>query len=319
MDNTQNWVNQTFNPRPAVQGNPWGRPMQQGPVTRPDIPARPIPTPAPTPMPTPVPVPAPTSPSNAIPSIPTPRPRQMSLSERLEMLRVDMEARLNEHGFVGFQVVRREFISHSFDPAMTVRENSVTFNNACISKLEDARYIQFLINPEEQKLIIRPCEEGDRDAVRWCITKQDKRKSRQITCRDFTERLYELMGWETVYRYKLQGIGINYQGEKMYLFDLQSKEAFAPPRKDPNTGKVVRPKAELPDEWAGSFGMSVEEHDQSTNVDLNAGYVEVEAREGDGNTQNIEPAEKSTQSAEQGTLLDYVPDMAMAGEVTGNE
>ena len=305
MDNTQNWVNPTFNPRPAIQGNPWGRPMQQGPVTRTDIPARPIPTP----------IPAPTT--NAIPSIPTPRPRQMSLSERLEMLRVDMEARLNEHGFVGFQVVRREFISHSFDPAMTVRENSVTFNNACISKLEDARYIQFLINPEEQKLIIRPCEEGDRDAVRWCITKQDKRKSRQITCRDFTERLYELMGWETVYRYKLQGVGINYQGEKMYLFDLQSKEAFAPSRKDPNTGKVVRPKAELPEEWAGSFGMSVEEHDQSTNVDLNAGYVEAEAHEGDA--QYTPPEEETAPSAEQGTMMDYVPEMAMAGEVTGNE
>ena len=317
MDNTQNWVNPTFNPRPAIQGNPWGRPAPQG-VSRQDIPARPIPTPIPNPapIPTPAPAPAPASTTNAIPSIPTPRPRQMSLSERLEMLRVDMEARLNEHGFVGFQVVRREFISHNFDPAMTVRENSVTFNNACISKLEDARYIQFLINPEEQKLIIRPCEEGDRDAVRWCITKQDKRKSRQITCRDFTERLYELMGWETVYRYKLQGVGINYQGEKMYLFDLQSKEAFAPQRRDPNTGKVVRPKAELPEEWAGSFGMSVEEHDQSTNVDLNAGYVEAETHEGDGYGQENAA---SPDAPEQGTMMDYVPEMAMVGEVSGNE
>ena len=105
MDNTQNWVNPTFNPRPAIQGNPWGRPAPQG-VSRQDIPARPIPTPIPNPapIPTPAPAPAPASTTNAIPSIPTPRPRQMSLSERLEMLRVDMEARLNEHGFVGFQV-----------------------------------------------------------------------------------------------------------------------------------------------------------------------------------------------------------------------
>jgi len=30
---------------------------------------------------------------------------------------------------------------------MTIRGNSITFNNSCISKLEDATYIQFLINP----------------------------------------------------------------------------------------------------------------------------------------------------------------------------
>ena len=125
-----------------------------------------------------------------------------------------------------------------------------------------------------------------------------------------------MMGWETVYRYKLQGVGINYQGEKMYLFDLQSKEAFAPQHKDPNTGKVVRPKAELPEEWAGSFGMSVEEHDQSTNVDLNAGYVEAEAHEGDGYGQENAG---SPDAPEQGTMMDYVPEMAMVGEVSGNE
>ena len=260
MENNQNWVNTTFNPKPM---SPWARQLPQS-----SIPPRSVPTVKPVPM------------AEDIPPITKPVPQHtMSRAEKLEMLRVDMEARLNEHGFTGFQVVRREFISHSFDPAMTVRENSVTFNNACISRLEDARYIQFLINPDEQKLIIRPCEEGDRDAVRWCITKQDKRKSRQITCRDFTERLYELMGWETVYRYKLQGVSIDYKGEKMYLFDLQAKEAFAPSRKDPNTGKTIRSKAVLPEEWAGSFGMSVEEHAQSTQVDLEAGYVEAEAHE----------------------------------------
>lgn len=256
MDNNQKWNGASFNPRPAQQGNPWARPVQQG------NPAQPRPFP---------PQSSAVSANRAMPP---------SRTERLEKLRDEMEARFKQYGLAGFQVVRREFISHSFDPAMTVRDNSVTFNNACISKLEDATYIQFLINPDEQKLIIRPCGEGDRDAVRWCISKQDKRKSRQITCRDFTERLYELMGWETVYRYKFQGISIDYLGEKMYLFDLQSKEAFPPSFKDPKTGKLVRSKAELPKEWAGSFGMSVEEHDRSTQVDLTAGYMEAGDMEG---------------------------------------
>ena len=194
----------------------------------------------------------------------------LSREERQEAKRLAEEANFS---FNGYQVVRREFISHRFDPAMTIRGNSITFNNSCISKLEDAKYIQFLINPTERKLAIRPCDEGARDAVRWCIVKGDKRKSREISCRPFTSKLYELMGWEELYRYKLQGMRINYQGENLYLFDLSAKEAFLPQSKDPKTGKLKSPNAILPQEWLDSFGMSVDEHMASTQIDLTEGYM----------------------------------------------
>lgn len=194
----------------------------------------------------------------------------LTREERLEAKRLAEESNFS---YLGYQVVRREFVSHNYDPAMTIRGNSITFNNSCISKLEDATYVQFLINPTERKLAIRPCDEGARDAVRWCILKGDKRKSREITCRPFTERLYELMGWEALYRYKLQGMHINYQGENLYLFDLSSNEAFLPQRRDPATGKKVQSKAVLPREWMDSFGMSVDEHTASTQIDLNSGFL----------------------------------------------
>ena len=194
----------------------------------------------------------------------------LSREERQEAKRLAEEASFS---FVGYQVVRREFISHRFDPAMTIRGNSITFNNSCISKLEDATYIQFLINPTERKLAIRPCDEGARDAVRWCVVRGDKRKSREITCKPFTAKLYELMGWESVYRYKLQGMRISYQGENLYLFDLSSKEAFLPQTRDPETGKIKRSAAIFDTEWLDSFGLSVDEHTASTQIDLMDGFV----------------------------------------------
>lgn len=196
--------------------------------------------------------------------------KSLSREERQEAKRLSEEANFS---FSGYQVVRREFISHRFDPAMTIRGNSITFNNSCISKLEDATYVQFLINPEERKLAIRPCDEGARDAVRWCVVKGDKRKSREITCRPFTTKLYELMGWDMLYRYKLQGMKINYQGETLYLFDLSAKEAFLPQSRDPETGKIKRPKPILPSEWLETFGLSVEDHIASTNIDLSDGFM----------------------------------------------
>ena len=198
----------------------------------------------------------------------------LTREERLEAKRLAEEANFS---YNGYQVVRREFMSHKFDPAMTIRGNSITFNNSCISKLEDATYIQFLINPEERKLAIRPCDEGARDAVRWCVIRGDKRKSRQISCRPFTTKLYELMGWEPIYRYKLQGMRITYQGESLYLFDLTSQEAFLPQTRDPETGKIRRPKPIMPSEWLESFGLTVEEHTASTQIDLAKGFMSPDA------------------------------------------
>lgn len=208
-----------------------------------------------------------------------PMPGGLSRQERMEAKRLAEEANFS---FEGYQVVRREFIAHTFDPAMTIRGNSITFNNSCISKLEDATYVQFLINAATQKLVIRPCDEGAKDAIRWCLVKGDKRKSREISCGELTSRLYEILGWEKVYRYKFQGMRINYNGESLYLFDLSEKEAFLPQKRDPQTGKVKKPKAVYPKEWKDSFGQEVARHDESAQIDLEQGFITPEMLEPEG-------------------------------------
>ena len=218
----------------------------------------------------------------------------LTREEKQEAKRLAEEANFS---FAGYQVVRREFISHRYDPAMTIRGNSITFNNSCISKLEDATYVQFLINPSEHKLAIRPCDEGARDAVRWCIVRGDKRKSREITCKPFTTKLYELMGWETIYRYKLQGMKITYRGEYLYLFDLSAKEAYLPQSRDPETGKLKTPKPILPREWMETFGLDVDEHDASTRIDLTEGFVTAETAD-DGIEPSSLPADRITEVTE---------------------
>ena len=197
--------------------------------------------------------------------------KPLSREEREEAQKIAMEAGFS---FEGYQVVRREFFSHKFDPTLTIRENSIIFNNACISKLDQVVYVQVLVNPTAEKLVIRPCEEGARDAIRWCVAKNNKRKSRQITCGLFTAKLYEMMGWETLYRYKLQGTRISYKGEQLYVFDLTSTEIYLPSVKDPDnpTARAKRRATVYPSDWRDSFGIPVLEHASSMQIDLMDGY-----------------------------------------------
>ena len=198
--------------------------------------------------------------------------KPLSRQEREEAARIAAEAHFS---FDGYQVVRREFFSHKFDPTLTIRNNGIVFNNACISKLDEVVYVQVLINPDTGKLVVRPCDEGARDAVRWCIARDDKRKSRQISCSMFTAKLYDLMGWETLYRYKMQGTRISYQGEQLYVFDLTSTEVFIPATQDTGEpeGKPRKKTAvRFLENWRDSFGLPVAEHTASTQIDLNEGY-----------------------------------------------
>ena len=89
---------------------------------------------------------------------PKPLSAQMSLQRsqaaltREEQLEARRLAEESNFSYAGYQVVRREFVSHRFDPAMTVRSNSITFNNACIKAVENTTHIQ-------------PCQKGQNRAV----------------------------------------------------------------------------------------------------------------------------------------------------------
>ena len=118
----------------------------------------------------------------------------------------------------GYQTVRRELFAHLREPQMTIRKDSITFNTACIEGLEDTVYIQILVNQDQKRLVIKKCEKDDRDSLRWCIQKNDKRKSRKITGRQFCNMIY--------CRYKILGHRIDYQGETLYVFELDDAEIF---------------------------------------------------------------------------------------------
>ena len=186
-----------------------------------------------------------------------------------------LAAAFAKNGYAGYLVVHREYTSTRFDPVMTIKNKSIAFNNTCIRKLDDVVYIQLLVNTIENKLVVRPCAEGAKDSIRWCVAKDDTRKTREITCPDFTEKLYKLLSWDDVLRYRLQGTRINYKGEQIYIFDLTAHEAWSPTTIV--DGKRKAGKRILPEEWADSFGTPVEEHDAFTDIDLSKGYLNADA------------------------------------------
>lgn len=180
-----------------------------------------------------------------------------------------------EFSFEGYQVVRREFFAHTFEPALTIRGDSIFFNTACIRKCEKVVYVQLLINQERKKIVIRPCGQDDKDAVRWCVVKGESRRTRSIKSDIFSSMLYDLMRWDSTYRYKLLGSTFDFQGQSLYVFDLTATEVYMnQSRTVDENGKVhYSRKACYPEKWKDTFGLPVMEHLQYTKIDLFDGYA----------------------------------------------
>ena len=210
-----------------------------------------------------------------------------------------------DFSYEGYQVVRRELFAHLREPAVVIRRDSVTFNTACIAGLEDAVYIQILVNQDSRRMVVRKCEENDKDALRWCVAKPDKRKSRKMTNKIFSAMMYEMMGWNLDCRYKILGHKITFEDETIYVFDLMETEIFLDikgkrAKKDTESqsttesannieetvssntdnersAEEIKRKNRIPfypKEWKDSFGLPVEEHRKALEINMLDGYAE---------------------------------------------
>lgn len=210
-----------------------------------------------------------------------------------------------DFSYDGYQVVRRELFAHLREPAVVIRRDSVTFNTACIAGLEDAVYIQILVNQDNKRMVVRKCEENDKDALRWCVAKPDKRKSRKMTNKIFSAMMYEMMGWNLDCRYKILGHKITFEDETIYVFDLMETEIFLDikgkrSKKDTESQTTIENVSNIeetassdtdtkrsveeikrknripfyPKEWKDSFGLPVEEHRKALEINMLDGYAE---------------------------------------------
>lgn len=206
-------------------------------------------------------------------------PKEQALETERDAKAEELESTFS---YDGYQVVRKELFAHLRDPAIVIRKDSITFNTACISGLEDVVYVHVMFNSDLKRIVVRGCDENDKDALRWCIAKPDKRKSRKMSCKPFSELVYNEMDWDSDCRYKILGYRINFEGETLYVFDLLVPEIFHEGQKrkkgesapqSEETKPVNTRKGFYPDDIAGTFGVPVEEHLKESEVKQIDGYA----------------------------------------------
>lgn len=181
------------------------------------------------------------------------------------------------------KVIRKELFAGLRDPAVMIRNGNITFNTACINDFESVVYVKLLYDENLQFLSVTECDRNDKHALRWCVARTDKRKSRRMRCPDFTGPLFAKLGWSTKCRYKMLGYKIDFEEKPYYVFDLNVPQIFnEKPKKgeeelDEN-GEVVEVDTRTgfyPDDIANTFGVPMAQYKKETEITDMDGYVEI--------------------------------------------
>lgn len=91
------------------------------------------------------------------------------------------------------QQVRGEFLSATFKAKVTFSFESLTFNTACVRLFPQTQHIIIHVDEPNQRIIIEPGREYERDSLKFAGIKDNQNRSRKCIARVFCGKIFEMM------------------------------------------------------------------------------------------------------------------------------
>ena len=112
-----------------------------------------------------------------------------------------------------FQVVRGDMFSRIADPVMRITPVTINYNRQCTEKLPNCETVEILLNPVERAIVVRPCTRDYPNAVNW---------KKLIGATYLCSLIYDIMGWDENYSYKLPATVKTNGNERVLFFDMDN-------------------------------------------------------------------------------------------------
>ena len=127
-----------------------------------------------------------------------------------------------------YEVARTQFFRSKDMTSGTFYKRAARFSGECIRKLDNAEYIELLVHPTDKLLAVRECSEEHRNAIKWAKFKGDKAYTRQFAGSAYLGTLFDILGWNLDWGYRLRGNVRNVAGELVAFFDAKEIEVLIP-------------------------------------------------------------------------------------------
>jgi len=112
-------------------------------------------------------------------------------------------------------MVRTQEVQHHLTAQMTIGYKGITFNTDCLSRLPNIEYVEVLLHPAERLIAVRPSSKTNPNAVPW---------RQNISSAFLCPMIFELMGWNETWKYKIIADCFVRGDEHIFMFNLSEPE-----------------------------------------------------------------------------------------------
>ena len=126
----------------------------------------------------------------------------------------------------GFEVTNASLFDANKRPYVLFQSKTIKFNTDCVRQFGKDSKVELLIHPGLRKFAVRRASKDSRQFVQWSRPTDGKYYAKEIPCSAFGETLFELLDWETAYKFKAYGRLLQNEGDSVFLFDLSEPEIF---------------------------------------------------------------------------------------------
>jgi hypothetical protein len=188
------------------------------------------------------------------------------------------------------QRVRGDFLSPIFKPKITFAIDSVTFNMSCVNLFPEHQHIVINIDEANQRIIIEPSQDYDRDSLKFATfnLKKEKNNPRKCMARIFCSMVYDMMGWNRAAKYRCMAVYQELGNKRVIVFNLdECLQVFTEVIESAGGKKKRNTIINMPEDWKGRFGYTLEELDTKYKVDTASTFITIDHKTGERHNAQI--------------------------------
>ena len=214
----------------------------------------------------------------------------------------EVSAEKGDFDLRGFEIVRSQLLNVPQKTRMNIANEKIKFSGSCFEKLSYPENIELLFHPNKKIFAVRPAVAGSRDQFQWFTKSKDKYIPKVINGRPFLPTIYELLGWNHAFQYRISGYLLKEGNDAALLFNADDTQIIIPNEEIPPEHKETVSSSTnrkgvpaFPQSWGNSFGDAYYHHENTLPLSgINSEELRISSGEISFEEQKINPTDVET-------------------------
>lgn len=194
---------------------------------------------------------------------------------------LEVQANSGDFDLRGYEVARGQYFSDTQRITVTFTIHEMKFSTASVRQFPSCSHVEILVHPSKMMFAVRPTDKDNRNHIQWSKVHDAVSVPRTISGNAFLPVLFEILGWNTSYRYRATGQVLQNGTDCILIYNLRDTEVFISKNclKEthtsqealsddilPFTAGAKKDIVAYPADWASNFGENYYAQAYSTEI-----------------------------------------------------